>query len=189
MAWYSPFVPDVVENVASDIYNAGKDFVGDITGSNAKKAARNQQNADAAVLEELLANNPFAGQSPTQTSLTSVGMPEGQREAMEFQKAQATKEINNNMAGGGMLRSGAAAKALSDRQQGIAAQNYQQALDNALRTNDQNFRQDDITRTNQADWAINAANTRFGLNNNKRQDSASQKSAISNILSNFNPFG
>jgi len=66
--------------------------------------------------------------------------------SIAYQQAQATQNVLGAYGGSGKLHSGAAMKALSDRQQGIASQGWQQAVNNYMNqanannaVNQQNF--------------------------------------------------
>jgi hypothetical protein len=130
-----------------------------------------------------------------QFSGTSGGMPKGQQEAMRHQMEAAKKAVASSFAGGQKGRSGAAMKALSDRQQGIAAQNYQQAFQNSLAehqanqaANQQNFNQNYMGSQQAIDQSSNMLNARLQGNQNKQNQEGSKTNVFSRMVSAFNPF-
>jgi hypothetical protein len=146
----------------------------DITGTTAKRNAAkglesyNNQQADIYANKTQQQFGGMAGQhdafSGTQ-QLDGLGNVNAWLDpSMAYQKAQATNSVLGAYGNQGKMHSGAAMKALSDRQQGIASQGWQQAMNNymnqtnannqmAMQGNQQNFSNNFQTASmmNQAD--------------------------------------
>jgi len=191
----------VVGGLAAKAGTMVKDTVYDITGTNQARALRHGNNAEEGLIDDYeyqagdalnYSLNPTAQFQGTQAN----GIPRGQQEAMKYQQDVAKNAVASSMAGGLKGRSGAAIKALSDRMQGIAAQNYQQAFDNNLsqaqenrQVNNQNFNQQYMKSGQQLDNTVNMLNARTQNNANRTQANASKSSVGTNLIKALNPFG
>jgi hypothetical protein len=115
----------------------------DITGTTAKRNAAkglerfNNQQADIygdATRQQFgTMAQDYAGNGQQAEKMDALGNVSAWLDpSMAYQQAQATRGVLGAFGGSGKLHSGAAMKALSDRQQGIAAGGWQQAMANYM---------------------------------------------------------
>jgi len=113
-------------------------FWSDFTGATAKRSAArglenyNNQQADLYADRTKQQFGNLAEENKGQQLDTLGNASAWLDPSMAYQQAQATQGVLGAYGGSGKLFSGSAMKALSDRQQGIASQGWQQAVNNYM---------------------------------------------------------